>query len=641
MPLLPAANQSSAILVPASWLRPLSWIGLLIGGATTPAPSLIAADRPNILWVIAEDASPHIGPYGERTIATPNLAQLAREGITFQRAFVTAPVCSPSRSALVSGVNQTTLGSHNHQSGNAEPGVGGARVFYDSYRVPEGIRLIPELFADAGYYVTNMGYGGSEAKTDYNFEPRGKLYEGEEWAARAPGQPFFSQIHLRGGKDRAVKTGPPVDPATVSVPPYYPDHPVFRKDWAEYLDSWVKTDAELGDVLSQLKEEGVLESTVVFFLTDHGVAHLRGKQFLYDEGIHIPLIVRMPGAQAAGTVRHDLVNQIDVAAASLHLAGIPIPPYVQGRPLFAVNHQPRSAVFSTRDRCDETVDLQRSVRTEHYKYIRNFMSYVPHAQANRYKDGKGIMQLARRLHSAGQLDPVQAQIFVVPRPVDELYDLINDPHETVNLAEQPEFQAVRAELKVTLYAWMVEDRDLGVIPEPILDEMGMQAGSKYAALRAPQSPALITDIIATIEAGERKDTTALQQSLTHPHAAVRYWATVWLGRHGESSARRQLAERLGDEAGAVRVAAAEALYAFGETQLAAAALKQALSHPHHSVAFYAVRAWESIGAPAADILPLISRSPHATYDYIERIRNRLAQSSSEPALLRAIQNLNP
>lgn len=591
-------------------------------------PSLAAAaERPNILWIVVEDASPHIAPYGERTIETPHLTRLAREGVTFERAFVTAPVCSPSRSALISGIDQGTFGSHNHVSGVADPVEGGSALFFDSYRVPDGIRLIPELFADAGYYVTNSGHGESEAKTDYNFEPRGRLYDGTEWADRARGQPFFAQIHLRGGKDRQVRAGPPVDPAAVSLPPYYADHPVLRKDWAEYLESWVKTDAEVGEVLARLKAEGLLESTAVFFLTDHGVTHLRAKQFLYDEGIHVPLIVRMPDAKAAGTIRRDLVNQLDVATASLDLAGIPIPPYMDGRPLFAKDHQPREAVFSTRDRCDETVDLLRSVRTERYKYIRNFMSYVPHAQPSRYKDGKEIMQVTRQLHAARQLDPLQASLFAVPRPVDELYDVIEDPHETRNLAEQPEFQEVRAGLKSKLYAWMRESRDMGVIPEPILDEMGLQAGSKYAALRVPGSVALISDIIATIEAGERGDARMLAGSLDHSHAAVRYWAAVWLGQLGEKSARVALERRLHDDAGAVRVAAAEALARLGQRPLATAALKKELNHPHHGVAFYAVRAWESIDAPPGEILPLITRSPHAAYDFIGRIRTRLTQAA--------------
>jgi arylsulfatase A-like enzyme len=606
----------------------LHWLGILAGAAAALGTELVAANRPNILWIISEDASPHIGPYGERTIATPNLSKLAREGVTFERAFVTAPVCSPARSALITGMYHTTLGSHNHQSGHADPAIGGSAIFHDSYRVPDGIVLIPELFVKAGYHVTNSGYGGGEGKTDYNFVPRGKLYDGTDWALRASGQPFFAQIQLRGGKDREATTAHSVDPATVSLPPYYADHPVIRKDWAEYLDSWVRTDAEVGNILGRLKAEDLLESTVVFFLTDHGVTHLRGKQFLYDEGIRIPLIVRLPGGNAAGTTRRDLVSQIDIAAASLHLAGIPIPSNLQGRPLFSSAHQKRDAVFSTRDRCDEAIDLMRSVRTERYKYIRNFMSYLPLAQPSRSKDGKEIMNVTQQLRSAGQLNPLQASLFAVPRPVEELYDVIADPFETVNLALRPEFRGICAELKSNLYAWMLETRDMGVIPEPILDEMGLQAGSKYAALRGRENEALISDIIATIEAGERGHAPVLLESIAHPHAAVRYWAAVWLGLMAEPSVRPQLVRLLADDAGTVRVAAAAALSNFGETQLATAALKKELSHPHHGVAFYALRALETAGAPTADILPVISQSPHRAYEYIGRIRNRLAEAAA-------------
>ena len=228
-------------------------------------------------------------------------------------------------------------------------------------------------------------------------------------ASARPGQPFFAQIQLHGGKDRNAKVAHPTDPARVVLPPYYPDDPVIRQDWASYLDSWVKADADVGDVLDRLERDGLADSTVVFFFTDHGISHVRGKQFLYDEGIRVPLLVRFPDRRLGGTVRSDLVSLLDVAATSLDLAGIPIPATSRAGRCSRAGFEPRRRVYSARDRCDETPDLIRSVRTERYKYIRNFMSYASHTQPNRYKDGKEIMKRMRALHRKGKAERAAGQ----------------------------------------------------------------------------------------------------------------------------------------------------------------------------------------------------------------------------------------
>ena len=237
----------------------------------------------------------------------------------------------------------------------------------------------------------------------------------------------------------------------------------MRNDWASYLNSWVQTDIEIGAILKRLEDEGIADSTVVFFWTDHGVSHARGKQFLYEEGIRVPLIVRYPGNKHAGEVRTDLVTHIDIAASSLALAGIDIPKHIQGIDLFARDYRPRDMIFSARDRCDETVEIQRCVRTNRYKYIRNFLPHLPHLQPNQYKDGKAIIKTLRALHSEGKLNELQSRVLAIPRPSEELYDLENDPHETVNLAgAAPHGEAVK-KLRVALYDWMVNSRDVGLI----------------------------------------------------------------------------------------------------------------------------------------------------------------------------------
>ncbi len=422
-----------------------------------------AAERPNIVWVFAEDQSDHYGPYGETLAKTPNVDRLAAEGARFTRAFVTAPVCSPSRSALVTGMYQTTIGAHNHRSGR-----GAIKI-----DLPGHVRLAPAFMREAGYYVTNGRFNNDESltkgKTDYNFEYPQDLYDGAHWSGRADGQPFFAQIQLRGGKHRnqrtlekvaTVHTGG-IDPQKVKLPPYYPDHPDLRKDWAQYLESIEHVDWEVGRIMARLEREGVAENTVVFFLTDHGVSHARGKQFLTEEGIKAPLIVRAPGRVEPGLVREDLVAHIDVTASSLYFAEIEIPQWMEGRTLFGPEANPREYVVSARDRCDETVEHLRSVRTKRYKYIRNYLHRRPHLQPNRYKDGKVIIKRMHALRAAGELSPAIERMFYAPRPPEELYDLEEDPWEMNNLADEAEAKDVLAELRGILDRWVRETGDRG------------------------------------------------------------------------------------------------------------------------------------------------------------------------------------
>ena len=424
--------------------------------------------RPNILWIVVEDQSDHYGPYGETLAKTPNVDRLAAEGATFSNAFVTAPVCSPARSALITGMYQTSIGAHHHRSARGEI----------ENHLAADVRLVPELLKEAGYFVTNGRFtetGSAElaaGKTDYNFVYPDDLYDGSDWSERAAGQPFFAQVQLRGGKLRNQQTLEPredvhtngIDPADVTLPPYYPDHPVIREDWAQYLESIEHVDWEVGLLLKRLEDEGAADNTVVIFLTDHGVSHARGKQFLYEEGIKIPLIVRAPGQVLADSTRDDLVAHIDIAATTLDFAGVPVPETTQGRPLFGPNAMPRDHVVSARDRCDETVEYLRSVRTDRYKYIRNYLPQRPHLQPNRYKDGKAVIKTIREMHAEGVLNPHQERLFTVPRPEEELYDLESDHHELTNLAADPAHQETLQKLRGILDEWIDTSGDQG--PEP-------------------------------------------------------------------------------------------------------------------------------------------------------------------------------
>ncbi len=428
---------------------------------------LSADTRPNIVWIVVDDMSSHFGYQGEALVSTPYVDRLAKEGVVFSRAYATAPVCSTFRTAMITGMYQTAIGGHHHRSGRGKLKIA----------LPDGVRTIPELFREAGYFTSIADASGKKkGKQDYNFSYlESDLYDGVDPAKRAKGQPYFAQYHLRGGKLRnveswyeEVKVGLSsfVDPKVVKLPPYYPDHPVIREDWAQYLDSVNYTDLEVGRILDRLKEGGLLDNTIVFFLTDHGISHARGKQFLYEEGIWIPFVVWGPGLVPDGKVREDFVAHIDLGATSLQLAGIEVPQWMQGRPLFGPCAKLREFVVSARDRCDETVDRIRSVRKGNFKYIRNFYPRRPYLQPSNYKDGKPFMPVLRQLYAEGKLNAAQSLQLAKVRPEEELYDLSKDRWEIQNLASRLEHQETLAELRGVLANWVLDSDDQGRFPEP-------------------------------------------------------------------------------------------------------------------------------------------------------------------------------
>ena len=445
-------------------LRLLTVIAIVLSATSVvPAAEPAKSDRPNIVWIIVDDMSANFSCYGEKTIETPHVDRLAREGTLFRNAFVTAPVCSPCRSALITGMYQTTIGAHHHRSGRGKLKI----------HLPSGVAPIPALFQQAGYY-TCIGSGDRKGralgKTDYNFEWDPSIYDSNDWGGRAPDQPFFMQVQLHGGKSREGRgwsdrvrseLGAPTRPKDVTLPPYYPRDPVLLADWAAYLDACRHTDKQVGEVLARLEQEGILDKTLVIFMTDHGISHARGKQFLYDEGTHVPLVVRGPGI-LKGSVREDLVEHIDLAAISLAAAGIEIPKTMQGRNVFAEDYRPREAVFAARDRCDETTEHLRSVRTDRWLYIRNFLPDRPHLQPNAYKDGKAIVRRLRELHEAGELNDLQERLLFSPtRPSEELYEWTSDSYQVQNLASNSAHAEKLAEMRKRLNRWMKESGDLG------------------------------------------------------------------------------------------------------------------------------------------------------------------------------------
>jgi arylsulfatase A-like enzyme len=433
------------------------------------AAPVSGAGRPNVVWIIAEDMNAWFGCYGDKTVPTPTLDRLAAEGLRFERAYMTAGVCSAARSALATGAVQTTLGIHNHRSSRQ-------RVPEEVIHLPDGVKTIYQLMREAGYFVTTEGMN----KNDFNFLWKDKdLYDidgsgGRKakapgrhlWRQRPEGKPFFAQVQLVGGKGNGkFEGGSSTDPAKVSVMPYYPDIPEIRKAIAHHYDTIRQTDQQVAAVLAALREDKLLDNTHVFFWTDHGMILYRHKQWVYDASTRVPLIFRGPGI-AAGSVRSDLVSGIDITATTLALAGKPLPKWFEGRNLLAPDHTQREFVIAARDRCDYTIDRVRSVTTKRFHYLRNFLTDRPFMQPQ-YRDGSPFMEAPRRLHKEGKLNPAQEFVWSETRIPEEFYDLENDPHETKNLIDEPEFADEVARHRKILADWIAETGDKGQQPESL------------------------------------------------------------------------------------------------------------------------------------------------------------------------------
>ncbi len=448
--------------------RPLAvLIGVLLAGPfALAAEKPAAAPRPNILWITIEDWSPDLSCYGTPGIHTPHVDRLAAQGTRYTRAFTTAPVCSPSRSAMMTGFHQNYIGAHQHRTANKKP-------------LPHGIRPIPNLLSDAGYFTCLMS-----RKLDLNFTPgrRQDLFDGTDWKQRAAGQPFFARVTFTG-THRSWNRDPqrPIAVEDVELPPYYADTPFVRRDWANGLEQMQIVDREIGGLLKRLKKEGLAEDTLVFFIADHGRCHFRGKQFLYDGGLRVPLIVRWPGHVEAGAVNDELVSAIDLCATSLDVAGVTPPVPLHGVSLFDPALAERNYVFAARDKMDDTHDAMRAVRSKDYKLILNLMPERPWLQYNAYKE-RSYPALAEMsvLHAKGELTPEQAAFFAPTKPPVELFDLRTDPHEVHNVADDPAYAEVMKELLAALQRWRTEViQDAGVSDT-------FRAANAFPA--APQAP---------------------------------------------------------------------------------------------------------------------------------------------------------
>lgn len=463
---------------------------LLDSIASTSASPPEPKSKPNILWIFSEDLSPFMGCYGDpiNKDHTPSIDKLAADGVLFTRTFVPAPVCSACRSAIITGVMQTTTGTQHHRSSRTTTG----EVVPEHLRIhlPTGMKTIPELMKAAGYFTFNSG------KDDYNFHyDRTALYDvgsaddyvlgmngwqgnkaqyplsitQNTWNARPDkSQPWFGQIEIKGGKAHAkhVRPGQKLKPNDVPLPPYFPDVPEHRRAWTTHYNAARGADVRVQAILDQLKSDGELKNTIVFFFSDHGSNHsLRHKQFCYEGGVHVPLMITGPHpALKAGTVRDEIISGLDISATTLALGGAEMPKYLDGQNLFGTEYKKRDYVISARDRCDYTIDRIRTVRSENYRYIRNYFLDRPLLQAQ-YRDNRPEVSSMKRALKEGLLTDYQKEHWFGVRPNEELYDLEADPHQINNLANVAQYRDQLETHRNALQQWIDQHGDKGQTEE--------------------------------------------------------------------------------------------------------------------------------------------------------------------------------
>ena len=472
--------------------------------------------RPNILWVSFEDTTPRYGCYGDRVARTPNVDRLAAEGCRYPNAFTTTPVCAPNRSAVITGMYPTSVGTHHMRTTHTHAACPGLPTPYGAV-VPHFVKCFSEYLRAAGYYCTN------NEKTDYQFEPPLTAWdacvEGAHWRDREGDQPFFAVFNPESTHESGMweeEGEPETDPEAVELPPYLPDTLECRKALARQYDHIAQNDALLGELLQQLEEDGLADNTIVFHWSDHGEGLPRSKRWLYDTGLRVPLIVRWPGRLAPGSVDGRLVSMIDLGPTVLSLTGTPIPYHMQGQPFLGPHAVEREYVFATRDRYDTSYDMVRGVRGRRYKYLRNYRPELPRMLWVAYRNRHPIMREIWRRYLHDELEGPQKWFAETSRPIEELYDTAADPYELTNLANDPQHLSVLERMRRALDDWRAEVGDLGVVDESQMKRQWYPDGKQ------PQTdPVLFIPLAADAEGVEPSKGGAL----TGPAAIQLYCST--------------------------------------------------------------------------------------------------------------------
>lgn len=593
--------------------------------------------RPNILWITSEDNGPQLGAYGDRYADTPNLDRLAERSLRYAMCWSNAPVCAPARTALISGMYPISTGGQHMRS---------------SVRLPEWMSLYPTLMREAGYWCTN------NSKEDYNLQtPKNLWHQSNKrahWRNRPSEEmPFLAVFNFTDSHESQIRKRPHTlvhDPAKAPLPAYHPDTPEVRRDWAQYYDKMTEMDARVGEILAQLEADGLSESTIVFYYGDHGSGMPRSKRWPYNSGLRVPLIVHVPEAfrelapadyQPNG-VSDRLVSFVDFAPTLLSLAAVEPPEYLQGKAFMGPHAEAADKyLFGFRGRMDERTDLVRSVTDGRYVYLRHFMPHEIYGQHISYMFETPTTRIWERMYREGELDEAQSR-FWREKPMHELYDLKNDPDEVVDLAEDPAHAETLQRLSTALRSWMIEVRDVGLLPE---GEMHRRAEGTtiYEMAQDPQRyPMERVLAVAELASDRRSNPTQELLAVTaDPDSAVRFWAVLGLTIRGESVAQASaetLVKALEDRSPDVRIAAAEGLVRYGDREQQKSGLQVLAKMPdvrEHDeyTAMAALNAIEALGDRAEPILATVASLPDKsgkegprTDDYVGRLLETLRNS---------------
>lgn len=588
-----------------------------------------AADRPNILWLTSEDHGPHLGCYGDRYATTPHIDRLAARGMIYTRAWSCAPVCAPARTTLISGLYPPSTGAEHMRS---------------SVPMPAGKKMYPEYLREAGYYCTN------NSKTDYNLREPGKVWDESSakahWRHRQAGQPFFAVFNSTKSHESQIRRRPHKavhDPATVRVPAYHPDTPEVREDWAQYYDQLTAVDADAGKLIKELEASGLTEDTIVFYYADHGPGMPRSKRWPYNSGLRVPLVVYIPEKfkhlrppdYRAGGASDRLASFVDFAPTVLSLAGVKPPDWMQGHAFLGEYQEgPQPFLYGFRGRMDERYDLVRTVTDGRHVYLRQYMPHEIYGQHVGYMFETPTTQVWKRLHDEGRLTPAQ-DVFWQTKPPEELYDLESDPDEVRNVVDVARYQDVLAKLRQAHRDWELRIRDVGFLPEGEIH--ARSHGSTPYDMGHDDAKYPFARVFETADLASRRDSKAvdsLKHALADADSAVRYWAALGLAMRNQDGVRPahdDLTRALDDSSPYVRIAAAEALGRFGNSDDLARVLPVlgTLADWSKNDVFTVMAALNAIDALGRKAMPLrdtIARlpakgpAPHARYsEYVPRL----------------------
>ncbi|CAN5822461.1 sulfatase [soil metagenome] len=599
-------------------------IALIIGTL-----SARGADRPNILWLVCEDSSVNwIGCYGNSEAKTPNIDAFAKTGFRYTHVYASAPVCAAQRSTWITGVNSISMGTHPMRS---------------RYAIPhDQIKYYPDCLRASGYYTAN------HSKTDYNIGGRDDkdCWDSnvtDAWNKRKPGQPFFQVINFEQSHESKAQgdvTGTRHSPGEVTLSKYHPDEMGIRMNYAKYYDAVENMDTEIGKALAELDKAGLADDTIVIFNSDHGGVLPRSKRFLFDSGLHVPLIIRIPDkyknlwpASAPGTTVDRLVSFLDLPKTWLNLTGSEVPAVMQGHIFMGPQAEPEPEyVYSFRERMDERFDNQRAVRNKRYAYIKNYMPYVPWGQHLDYLWKMVATRTWEEAYKKHLTDEVTGRFFTV-KPVEELYDMDADPDNVVNLADEPEHQQTLVTMRAKLREWQLSIHDSGLLPEAERDRRATANNTTmYQMVRDPK----LYNLPAYLDAADlalsknTRNTAGLIDLLSSKDSGLRYWGAVGLSILGETDATAQaaLTHVLDDECGEVTAMAAWALIQSGNSTQAHPALAKIIQqHAPATLMALNVIDWAHLEiAPYVAALDALTSGKEKLTEYEVRMSEYLRES---------------